>query len=1178
MEYTDSSRQHTDSQTLNSPSMTSSPASSLICAVMKSRGVSSQRAVDEWVRSYKANQDSALLALTQFFITVSGCKGEVTSAMQTTMEHTAIIKKMTEEFGDESGEYPLVKTSRNWKNFRKNFSNLLQVLIKKCQNSIIYDQYLMDNVTSLLTAMSDSEVRAFRHTSTFAVLKLMTALVDVAITVSGNLENAKRQYEAEMGKERENRAIARLEVLKSTQCEMEENMEELHNILTFMFQAVFAQRYRDIAPEIRAICMEEIGMWIYKFPQHFLADSYLKYIGWTLYDEVQMVRLACIKTLQPLYACENFKNELQLFTIKFKSAIIALTKGNECDVAVEAIHLIISIFKYQNHALTDDDCELMYEHIFSPRRVVAKAAGEFLKERLSLPSERNVAEAQYKRRKKYRSNTPLIRDLVLFFIESELPEHATYLVDALIDSNEMVKDWECMTDLLMEEPESAEEAMSDQEESSLIEIMTCCIRQTVTGEPPEGRIPAKKVMSATDLKRMKMDKLRLTEHFMRALPSMLSKYEADPDKVANLLLIPQYLELNMYITSRQEMNLNLLLEKIAKIAEKHNNEVVLETCAKTLNLLCKEQTIATSCTAVRSTLLCKIVTKYKKQMDEWRAVTENEEIPEEDMASDMVCSLKKIASFYKFQNLGDFGIWNYLFQLITEAKNGCEAVPAEGVEHCISACFTAILWDLNHLENITEAGVNISGELQELRTRLHMYMDAMKEILGGNIRNCMESAYRSVCYLLLAFSENLGSKVQLSELVYEVDFGLELQLIDFVQQYVFTAADIGDNQFHTQIAASRKRRNLLASFCRLITCNSLSIRAAAEVFKHYVKYYNEYGDILKATMRLIREGNKTKGAVTMLMSLTLVYQNLEKNQTQINRQCGNFIYLKELAKRFALLFGVDARKNRKALMTLHHHGIVFSVKYTESQRESFRYEFEPPPNLSFLEFLTEFSYKLTKEDRKLILTSLDKCFKNYTPIIDNEDWQPLFVYRNSLIHGKTVRQRAANKKTTGSQKRRKYHDEELEEVEASDKAEEEEEEEVETDDEVKVEEEQDEVESPKSAKDLHSKRKKTGKRPLAESSPKKEENQPPSRKSKLGDKIRKGRESGSQKRSRTLTPSPELESQSTSLSSILSSDASGQSKKRRRSFLTSTCMYGENDQPSFLMNKSAISGVSEESG
>lgn len=34
----------------------------------------------------------------------------------------------------------------------------------------------------------------------------------------------------------------------------------------------------------------------------------------------------------------------------------------------------------------------------------------------------------------------------------QLHEHAAYLVDALIDTNEMLKDWECMTDLLLEEP------------------------------------------------------------------------------------------------------------------------------------------------------------------------------------------------------------------------------------------------------------------------------------------------------------------------------------------------------------------------------------------------------------------------------------------------------------------------------------------------------------------------------------------------------------------------------------------------------------------------------------------------------------------------------------------------------------------------------------------------------
>ena len=99
-------------------------------------------------------------------------------------------------------------------------------------------------------------------------------------------------------------------------------------------------------------------------------------------------------------------------------------------------------------------------------------------------------------------NTPLIRDLVQFFIESELHEHGAYLVDSLIESNPMMKDWECMTDLLLEEPGPREEALEDKHETSLIEIMVCCIKQSATGEPPVGRGPTRKVLSAKELKQV----------------------------------------------------------------------------------------------------------------------------------------------------------------------------------------------------------------------------------------------------------------------------------------------------------------------------------------------------------------------------------------------------------------------------------------------------------------------------------------------------------------------------------------------------------------------------------------------------------------------------------------------------------------------------------------------------
>lgn len=41
-------------------------------------------------------------------------------------------------------------------------------------------------------------------------------------------------------------------------------------------------------PEIRAICVEEAGNWMKMYPDGFLNDSYLKYLGWMLYDKVKL--------------------------------------------------------------------------------------------------------------------------------------------------------------------------------------------------------------------------------------------------------------------------------------------------------------------------------------------------------------------------------------------------------------------------------------------------------------------------------------------------------------------------------------------------------------------------------------------------------------------------------------------------------------------------------------------------------------------------------------------------------------------------------------------------------------------------------------------------------------------------------------------------------------------------
>lgn len=47
-----------------------------------------------------------------------------------------------------------------------------------------------------------------------------------------------------------------------------------------------AHRFRDVAPDIRAIVIQGIGTWICLNPTDFIDDQYLKYLAWALSDRV----------------------------------------------------------------------------------------------------------------------------------------------------------------------------------------------------------------------------------------------------------------------------------------------------------------------------------------------------------------------------------------------------------------------------------------------------------------------------------------------------------------------------------------------------------------------------------------------------------------------------------------------------------------------------------------------------------------------------------------------------------------------------------------------------------------------------------------------------------------------------------------------------------------------------
>ncbi|XP_031815644.1 cohesin subunit SA-1 isoform X2 [Sminthopsis crassicaudata] len=914
------------------------------------------------------------------------------------MQNAEIIRKMTEEFDEDSGDYPLTMPGPQWKKFRSNFCEFIGVLIRQCQYSIIYDEYMMDTVISLLTGLSDSQVRAFRHTSTLAAMKLMTALVNVALNLSIHQDNTQRQYEAERNKMIGKRANERLELLLQKRKELQENQDEIENMMNSIFKGIFVHRYRDAIAEIRAICIEEIGVWMKMYSDAFLNDSYLKYVGWTLHDRQGEVRLKCLKALQSLYTNRELFPKLELFTNRFKDRIVSMTLDKEYDVAVEAIRLVTLILHGSEEALSNEDCENVYHLVYSAHRPVAVAAGEFLHKKLFSRHDPQAEEALAKRRGRNSPNGNLIRMLVLFFLESELHEHAAYLVDSLWESSqELLKDWECMTELLLEEPVQGEEAMSDRQESALIELMVCTIRQAAEAHPPVGRGTGKRVLTAKERKTQIDDRNKLTEHFIIALPMLLSKYSADAEKVANLLQIPQYFDLEIYSTGRMEKHLDALLKQIKFVVEKHVESDVLEACSKTYSILCSEEyTIQNRVDIARSQLIDEFVDRFNHSVED--LLQEGEEADDDDIYN-VLSTLKRLTSFHNAHDLTKWDLFGNCYRLLrTGIEHG--AMPEQIVVQALQCSHYSILWQL---VKITD-GSPSKDDLLVLRKTVKSFLAVCQQCLSNVNTPVKEEAFMLLCDLLMIFSHQLmtGGREGLQPLVFNPDTGLQSELLSFVMDHVFIDQDEenqsmeGDEEDEAnKIEALHKRRNLLAAFSKLIIYDIVDMHAAADIFKHYMKYYNDYGDIIKETLSKTRQIDKIQCAKTLILSLQQLFNELVQEQgPNLDRTSAHVSGIKELARRFALTFGLDQIKTREAVATLHKDGIEFAFKYQNQKGQEY-----PPPNLAFLEVLSEFSSKLLRQDKKTVHSYLEKFLTEQMMERREDVWLPLISYRNSLVTG-----------------------------------------------------------------------------------------------------------------------------------------------------------------------------------
>ena len=141
--------------------------------------------------------------------------------------------------------------------------------------------------------LSKSEVRQVRYASCVCGYALLGSLVHAHQILDDSSTVLTRQLRAAQGntsakKDRRRDLNRRMQECHDRSNELDEHMKDL-------FQELVIVRFRDVSPQIRALTVRWVGVWVTQHPKRFLSDAYLKYVAWSLNDKDAQGRLAAVQ-------------------------------------------------------------------------------------------------------------------------------------------------------------------------------------------------------------------------------------------------------------------------------------------------------------------------------------------------------------------------------------------------------------------------------------------------------------------------------------------------------------------------------------------------------------------------------------------------------------------------------------------------------------------------------------------------------------------------------------------------------------------------------------------------------------------------------------------------------------------------------------------------------------------
>ncbi|KPI88269.1 hypothetical protein ABL78_2631 [Leptomonas seymouri] len=513
-------------------------------------GAAPAEATDRILAVYRGgDKEQALCAILNVLAKASGV-AEVeldANALVDGVEIRPLLEELYSRVTEDSEAYLLVNKDVKYRRFRRAFPEWCAVLVHDAfASDVLLDAAFLPVLSQWMIAMSESKSRAFRHTATSALLAFVHALSSVVADLQNQLAllRAKKDIAA-----------------------VQRKRDDVVEWRDHLFSQAVHQRLRDVAPDIRLAGFQALRRWILEFPDEFMTNKYLRYLGMPLHDKRSELRAEALDTiLQALAHVPDAYGRMHLFLQYFTARLVELS--NDVDVrctelAIRVVAMMVrgdSDVPEGSELLTNEKIDHVLLTLFDERPTVRAAAGILLKVFIHCRTAGEESEAE---------QISVATELLCSFAATlraqyreAMPEK--YLIDAL---------WtpERPPALLVEYQPILVTAQSDKPLDAVVGVqLLAALLLKIQGKltlgplPKDDRRGGSKKVSLKVKEETEALQRRLSEEAALALCTILEVHRGSEDVLQGCALLCAALDMSTFSSQRHHTALSALLIELRK--------------------------------------------------------------------------------------------------------------------------------------------------------------------------------------------------------------------------------------------------------------------------------------------------------------------------------------------------------------------------------------------------------------------------------------------------------------------------------------------------------------------------------------------------------------------------------------------------------------------------------------